>query len=245
MLKAHDITFHYPNQQNDKPVINHLNLDIEEGTFVSVLGHSGCGKSTLLRIISGLEKPNNGKIQCTDSAEFPKIAVVFQDYSLFPWMTAEKNIAFGIRQSQKATKKEALQKAAYYLEKVGMAQEKNKYPCQLSGGMRQRVAIARAFAMDAQLLLMDEPFGALDIKTRCQMQELLWQVWNGAEQKKTVIFVTHDVEEAMVLSERILFLKNGTISRDYIIKSNRQQERRQLMETEEYQKLRQKIELEF
>ena len=245
MLKVQNITFHYPNQQNDDPVIDNLNLDIEEGTFVSILGHSGCGKSTLLRIIAGLEKPDNGKVQCTDSSDLPNTAVVFQDYSLFPWMTAEKNIAFGIRQSLKVTKKEAMLMASDYLEKVGMSQEKEKYPCQLSGGMRQRVAIARAFAMDTQLLLMDEPFGALDIKTRYQMQDLLLNVWNGTDRKKTVIFVTHDVDEALLLSERVLFLKDGTISIDHKMNMDKEMRKTELMNTDEYQELRQKIEQEF
>ena len=108
MLKIQNITFHYPDQSSDDTVIDKLNLDIEEGTFVSILGHSGCGKSTLLRLIAGLEKPDTGTVQCTYTKKLPNTAVVFQDYSLFPWMTAEKNIAFGIRQSLKVTKKEAL-----------------------------------------------------------------------------------------------------------------------------------------
>lgn len=245
MLKIQNITFHYPDQSSDNTVIDKLNLDIEEGTFVSILGHSGCGKSTLLRLIAGLEKPDTGTVQCTYTKKLPNTAVVFQDYSLFPWMTAEKNIAFGIRQSLKVTKKEALFMAADYLEKVGMLQEKDKYPCQLSGGMRQRVAIARAFAMDTQLLLMDEPFGALDIKTRHQMQNLLMKVWNGTEHKKTVIFVTHDVDEALLLSERVLFLKNGTISIDYKMHMDKEVGKTEFTNTDEYQNLRKKLEQEF
>lgn len=245
MLQLQDVTFRYQKEENIPPVIDHLNLDIQDGTFVSVLGSSGSGKSTMLRIIAGLEKPDEGKIRWQESRKQPNVSVVFQDYSLFPWMTAEKNIAFGIRQYRKVTKKEAIEEADCYLKKVGMGEERHKYPCQLSGGMRQRVAIARAFAMDAQMLLMDEPFGALDMKTRYQMQELLLQVWDSAKEKKTILFITHDVEEALLVSERILFLKDGKIGGDYAPKKGSHLKRTELLDTDEYFKLRCEIEKKF
>ena len=151
--------------------------------FVSIIGSSGCGKSTLLSILEGINFPTSGEILIDGEpikGTGTDRGVVFQHYSLFPWMTARKNVAFGVKQVNKsASKAERLQIADEFLEKVGLENFKNKYPSQLSGGMQQRVAIARALAMDTDILLMDEPFGAIDAKNRTILQELLLELWEG------------------------------------------------------------------
>lgn len=216
MFQIKDMTFSYEDTEG-KDVIHHMDLSVETGSFVSIVGHSGCGKSTLLRLIAGLERPNAGSIAWEGQQKQKKTSVVFQDYSLFPWMTAEKNIVFSVRKMDHLRKKEATEKAKIFLEKVGMEACGDKYPCQLSGGMKQRVAIARAFACDTELLLMDEPFGALDVSTRKQMQELLRNVWQENKKKRTVLFVTHDIEEAMLISDRVIFMREGKIQEEYDI----------------------------
>lgn len=202
------------NHQRDK-VIDNLTLQIEEGEFVCLVGHSGCGKTTLLNLIAGLLSPTSGHIRIDGK----KIAgpgldrnVIFQHYSLFPWMTAKKNVAFGIRQAQKGIrKKEAEQKALEYLRQVELENVQDKYPFQLSGGMQQRVAIARAFAMNGPIMLLDEPFGALDPRIRTHLQQRLVALWQQEEQKKTIIFVTHDMDEAIMLADRIIFMRPGGV----------------------------------
>lgn len=226
MLKIENVSFRY--QREADLVLDELNLNVVEGSFVSVIGHSGCGKSTLIRLVAGLMQPSSGLIENTDTSEGMQTAVVFQDYSLFPWMTARQNIVFGILHSRETNRKEAQQEADHYLELIGMEQEANKYPCELSGGMRQRIAIARAFAMDTDLLLMDEPFGALDIMTRKNMQNLLLDIWKKNGKKKTILFVTHDIEEAVYLSQRVILLKNGKIAADYGMEEMKPQDRGQV-----------------
>ena len=139
--------------------------------------------------------------------------IVFQDYALFPWLTAEKNISFALNRAKRVPRAVAKRTAAEYLQKVGMAQAADYYPCQLSGGMKQRVAIARALAMDTDILLLDEPFGALDAKIRASLQELLLELWtNDGRKKKTVVFVTHDINEALILADRIVYMQPGKIA---------------------------------
>ncbi|MCL4515653.1 MAG: ABC transporter ATP-binding protein [Firmicutes bacterium] len=174
-----------------------------EGEFVTILGPSGCGKSTLLRIIAGLEEPSSGSIWIGDRPVNEPGAdrgMVFQSYTLFPWLSVLDNIGFGLR-LKGSSRPERDRIARHYLEKIGLAEFARAYPSELSGGMKQRVAIARALANDPEVLLMDEPFGALDAQTRMLMQELLLQVWE--ESHKTVLFVTHDVEEAIFMADRV------------------------------------------
>lgn len=192
-------------------VLRDITLTAEAGDFVCLLGPSGCGKSTLLRLLAGLAQPTSGTITL-DKNEItaPGLdrGVVFQDYSLFPWMTAGENIILALEQAFKNKKKAEYQEAALgYLEMVGLGDSYNKLPGQMSGGMRQRAAIARAFAINSPVLLMDEPFGALDAITRARLQDLLLQLWQQKEgERKTVFFVTHDVEEAILLANRIVVL---------------------------------------
>lgn len=213
MIELKNLTFAYEN--SGEKVLKDLNLKIEDGEFLCVIGHSGCGKSTLIHLLAGLEKVQEGEI-LRDGKNMNQPgtdrAVVFQHYSLFPWMTVKKNVVFPTVKTGRFTKEEAGARAELFLDKVGMAEHGGKYPFQLSGGMRQRTSIARALAMDSDVLLLDEPFGALDYQNRGELQRLLQKLW--LEDKKTVIFVTHDLDEAMLLATRIVFIKNGRADKD-------------------------------
>ena len=204
-----DLSFSYPG--TDKLVLKDINMDVAEGEFVSILGQSGCGKSTLLRLLAGLEKQTSGEI-LIDGKPFsgPSLSrgVVFQDYGLFPWMTAGENIMLALRQRfPERDKKELREVAVNMLQSVGLDKGVyNKLPKELSGGMKQRCAIARAFGIDPPILLMDEPVGALDAVTRARLQDMVLELWRKQEPKKTVFFVTHDVDEAILLSTKIFVL---------------------------------------
>ncbi len=217
-ISIRDLCFRYEDSRQSRPVLDRINLEICDGEFLCVIGASGCGKSTLLRILAGLEKPESGSLLLDGQAVTGPGAdrmIVFQDYALFPWMSARRNISFAVRRALRLSGKEAEQIADRFLEKVGMADAGQLYPYQLSGGMRQRVAIARALAMDTDILLMDEPFGALDAKVRAQLQELLLELWhNPGGRQKTVVFVTHDINEAVLLADRVVFMKPGTIEHE-------------------------------
>jgi len=187
-------------------VLDHVTFDVNDKEFVCILGSSGCGKTTLLRMIAGLDTAESGSI-VLDGEEMkgtnPKVGMVFQEYSLFPWRTVIDNIAFGL-EMQGIAKEERYRIAERYLRLVKLMQFRDSYPSELSGGMRQRVAVARALALDPVLLLMDEPFGALDAQTRNMLQQELLEIWE--ETKKTIIFITHSVDEAVFLSDRIIVL---------------------------------------
>jgi NitT/TauT family transport system ATP-binding protein/sulfonate transport system ATP-binding protein len=186
-----------------------INLTISKGEFVCLIGASGCGKSTLLRIIAGFETASAGTVEMYGApitGPGPERGMVFQDFALFPWLTVKQNIGFGPR--QRGLPKEKLDEiAARYTDMVGLTKFADYYPGQLSGGMKQRVAIARVLANDADILLMDEPFGALDALTREQMQQELLEIWQRT--RVTVIFVTHSVEEAVVLADRVVVMTAG------------------------------------
>lgn len=186
--------------------LNHVSVDIKDHEFVSLLGPSGCGKSTLLKIISGLIEPDSGEISI-DGANVRKPGrdrgMVFQEYALFPWMTVEKNISIGM-ELKKHKKEEVAKKVAWAIELVGLKGFEKNYPHELSGGMKQRVAIARVLVMDSKILLMDEPFGALDAFTRMNLQDDLIGLWQ--KHKFTTVFVTHDVDEAVYLSDKIVVM---------------------------------------
>lgn len=182
-------------------------LDVHQGDFVTLLGPSGCGKTTLLRVIAGLEKPTRGSVDFSGpGSDDPWGLLVRQENSLFPWMTALENAAFGLEMLG-VPRSERESAAKELLEKHGLAGRETAYPFELSTGMKQRVAVIRAFLSDPPLLLMDEPFGAVDSQTRLKLQKALLQLWTGA--CKSVIFVTHDVDEALLLSDRVVILSGN------------------------------------
>jgi len=217
MIQIKNLTFAYPDGEN---VLEDVSLTVEEGEILCVIGHSGSGKSTLLRLIAGLELPQQGSITVNgQKVEGPSYdrTVVFQQYSLFPWLNVKKNVEFALKKTKRFDKKEIEAKAEYFLKKVGLEADMYKYPFQLSGGMRQRTAIARALAMDAPCMLLDEPFGALDTKIRKELQGLLLELWKQSDKKQTVIFVTHDLEEALSVGSRVVFIKDKRIAKEKYI----------------------------
>jgi len=191
-------------------VLSDISLSVAEGEFVALLGPSGSGKTTLLRLIAGLETPQSGSIFWKGAAiSGPSIerGVEFQDYSLFPWMTLSENVELAVSKAQPTTARKWRRKLAdEYLELVGLSDAAQKHPYELSGGMRQRGAIARTLALGSPMLLMDEPFGALDPVNRVKLQDLLIEVWRDAHPRKTVVFVTHDIDEALYLADRVIVL---------------------------------------
>ncbi len=230
--------------------IKGINLDIAKGEFISLIGHSGCGKSTLLNLIAGLTLPSSGVMVC-DGREIhapgPDRAVVFQNHSLLPWMTCYGNVYLGVERVFGASETKAQLKASTLaaLELVGLPHAAHKYPHEISGGMKQRVGIARALAMQPKVLLMDEPFGALDALTRARLQDELQGI--VAAGGATVVMVTHDVDEAVLLSDRIVMLTNGpaaTIGELLTVDLPRPRERLALSEDPHYAHLRAQV-LEF
>ena len=196
-----------------------IDLDITRGEFVCLLGPSGCGKSTLLNAVAGFSLPSSGAITVEGSTitePGPDRGMVFQEYALFPWMTVEQNIAFGL-QIKKVAKTTIQAKVDELLVLLNLQDFRRRYPKDLSGGMRQRVAIARVLAIDSPIMLMDEPFGALDALTRRNLQDELLRLW--MELKKTILFVTHSIEEALYLADRtvVMTYRPGTIKRDLAI----------------------------
>ena len=180
-----------------------VDFHVADNDFVTILGPSGCGKSTMLRIVAGLDQPTSGRVLLDGRpVEGPGAdrGMVFQSYTLFPWLTIEQNIRFGLRE-RGMPEPQQKERAAYFIAKVGLRGFEQHHPRQLSGGMQQRTAIARALANDPKILLMDEPFGALDNQTRVLMQELLLGIWEA--ERKTVMFVTHDIDEAIFMASRV------------------------------------------
>ena len=205
-LKIDNVVKEYVGNKGKTIALNGVSLDIKENEFICVVGPSGCGKSTLLNIIAGLLEPTSGavyldgkKIEGTGVER----GVVFQGYALFPWRTVLKNVMFGL-EMKRMPKDQAEQIARKYIKSVGLEGFEHAYPKELSGGMRQRVAIARAYAANPEVLLLDEPFGALDAQTRVQLQSELLNTWE--HEKKTCFFITHDVDEAIILAQRVIIM---------------------------------------
>ncbi|GGB46886.1 nitrate/sulfonate/bicarbonate ABC transporter ATP-binding protein [Lentibacillus populi] len=222
-LKIDALSKQFENKPNPPLlVLDNINLTIKAGEFVSLLGPSGCGKSTLLSMVAGLQKPSSGSVYLGEEEirkPGPDRGVVFQESALFPWMNVRENVMFPIR--KKMTKKEQLSVADKYLQMVQLSKFPEHYPHELSGGMQQRVSIARVLAMNPELLLMDEPFGALDEQTRSILQDEIEKIW--LDTKKTVIFVTHSIREAIKLSDRIIIMgaRPGTIISDFNVNLGR------------------------
>ncbi|KXY31626.1 ABC transporter ATP-binding protein [Bacillus cereus] len=205
ILQFHNVSFHY----DEKPIINELNASIKDKEFVSIIGPSGCGKSTLFRLITGLEEASTGQIELTETKKSHSVGYMPQKDMLLPWRTIIENAALPL-ECQGVQKKEAQVKAKELLHKFGLQGYEKKYPKDLSGGMRQRVSFIRTLLTGGEILLLDEPFSALDALTKASLQEWLFEQWK--EWEKTILFITHDVEEALFLSNRILVVENQPIA---------------------------------
>ena len=205
-LGVNGLTKVFKTPQGDVTALQDVSFEVHRREFMCVIGASGCGKSTLVRILAGLESASDGEVLVSGQAvngPGPDRGMVFQGYTLFPWLTVKQNVMFGLKMtgsSEATAESEAMQ----WIELVGLASSAEVYPHQLSGGMKQRVAIARALANQPRILLMDEPFGALDAQTRAQMQSYLLQIWRQVD--ITILFITHDLDEAIYLSDRVLVL---------------------------------------
>lgn len=216
VISLKEINLTYKSSNNVVDALKDINLDINEGEFLCILGPSGCGKSTLLKIIAGFIKPTNGSATMDGSeikgADWHR-GVVFQQPALYPWLNVQDNVKFGPKM-RKISNKESNEKVDFFLQKIGLADFKKHKPYELSGGMKQRIAIARVLVNNPRVLLMDEPFGALDALTREQMQNLLRNIW--WETKKTIVFITHDVDEALLLGTKVLVMSSqpGKIVRE-------------------------------
>ncbi len=236
----------YPTPRGPAVIVQDFNLSIRKGEFITLIGHSGCGKSTVLSMIAGLTDATHGGIILAGKevvAAGPDRGVVFQAPCLLPWYTAFENVMLGINQVYyTASKTERRQIAEYYLSVVGLADAMHKKPAELSQGMRQRCGIARAFALAPKMLLLDEPFGMLDSLTRCELQEVLLDLWQ--RDQKTALMVTHDVDEAIFLSDRVVMMTNGpaaTVGEIISVKFPRPRDRRQLLEDPRYYEVREHL----
>ena len=210
MIKISGVSKTFPARGKDAPVLalKDVNLQIEDGEFLTILGPSGCGKTTLLRMIGGLVEWNDGEIDVNGMpvrGPGPDRAMVFQAFALMPWATVRDNVAFGL-ELRKVPRDERRARADELLDLVGLKGFEHRLPGQLSGGMQQRVGLARALAVDPEILLMDEPFGALDEQTRRLLQEELLLIWEKSQPRKTVIFITHSMEEAVLLGDRVALM---------------------------------------
>ncbi len=207
-IEVKNINKSFISKKNDQlSVLKDINLSIDDGELVCLLGPSGCGKTTLLRLIAGLDQPTSGEIIANGEKVVEPSgdrAVIFQQYSLFPWLTVLQNVTFGLEMTKKGSKEENIETAERYLTRVGLIDFKDSYPHELSGGMKQRVAIIRSLLNHSPILLMDEPFSALDMQNRHKLQEQLIGVWKRFE--NTIVFVTHDVDEAVYLADKIVIM---------------------------------------
>jgi len=201
----HRLTKRFESRSGLVQALAEISFRVKPGEFVSIVGPSGCGKSTLLKILAGLVPPSSGyiKFDQLDGKRWPRTALVFQEYALFPWLTVLDNVALGL-EMRGVARPERQHQAHTFLEQIGLAAFSRHYPYELSGGMRQRVAIARAMLTSPQLLLMDEPFSALDAQSKLILQEELLRIWKDHQQ--TVIYITHDIEEAVLLGDRVLVM---------------------------------------
>lgn len=214
-LEIKDLEISFPTPKGKYTAVRDINLSIEKGEIISIIGHSGCGKSTILNAIAGMLTPSAGSVVLNNQnikGPGPDRGIVFQNYSLLPWLTVYQNIFQVVDSVMKGTASEKHEIVAKNLKMVNLFEHKDKLPGQLSGGMKQRVAIARAFAINPGVLLMDEPFGALDALTKGSMQLEVLKLWNLDNREKTIVMITHDIEEALFLSDRIIVLNNGPSS---------------------------------
>jgi nitrate/nitrite transport system ATP-binding protein len=212
-LKIENMEIAFSSVKGKFVAVKDINMEVEKGQIISIIGHSGCGKSTIMNAIGGMVFPSKGNVILNGKeikGPGPDRGIVFQNYSLLPWLTVYQNIFqavdAAVKNKSKAEKHELSEK---YLKMVNLWEHREKHPKQISGGMKQRVAIARAFAIDPEVLLLDEPFGALDALTKASLHIELLKLWNLTHRSKTIIMVTHDIEEAVFLSDRIVVMNNG------------------------------------
>lgn len=206
MIEVKGVSKHFETSRGTVIGLDKVDLNIDEGEFVTLVGPSGCGKSTMLNLLGGLLQPTDGEVVVGGkvvTGPGPDRGVIFQQYALFPWLTAQQNVEFGLN-IKRIPRAERAKTALHYLEMVGLADFAKAYPKELSGGMKQRCAIARAYAVNPAILLMDEPFGALDALTRVQMQDDLLHTWE--QERRTAVFITHDVDEAVYLANRVVVM---------------------------------------
>ncbi|HEY9749168.1 MAG TPA: nitrate ABC transporter ATP-binding protein [Allocoleopsis sp.] len=242
-LSIKDVSKVYPTANGPYPVLQGVNLTVQQGEFICVIGHSGCGKSTLLNMVSGFATPTRGEVRLRSqpiTQPGPDRMVVFQNYALLPWKTALENVYIAIDAVHKQkSQAEKLAIARDHLALVGLTEAADKKPTQLSGGMKQRVAIARALAVRPEVLILDEPFGALDAITKEELQEELLKIWN--DHRCTVLMITHDIDEALFLADRLVMMTNGpaaNIGEIMTIPFPRPRDRARIMEDPHYYKLR-------
>ncbi len=244
-IKFEDVSLIYDDGVKSYKAISDMSFSVDEGEFVSIIGASGCGKSSTLSVLAGLRNPTAGRLMI-DGVESRGTSknrgVVFQHYSLFPWMTAEGNVSFGIHQAMPELPiEEARETAVSYLARVGLTGFEEKYPHELSGGMQQRTAIARTIAMQPEILLLDEPFGAIDARNRVVLQDLLLEVLGQESAPKTIVLVTHDIDEAILLSDRILFMDGKSVAAEFVVPFERPRVREAIYASNEYMRLRQSL----
>lgn len=243
LLVIEDVSKVYPTPTGSYTVLTGVNLTVHAGDFVCLIGHSGCGKSTLLNMVAGFSQPTHGEVRLKKqlvTEPGPDRMMVFQNYALLPWLSAFENVYLGV-DSVYPNKTQAQKRAIVreYLEMVGLTDSVDKRPSQLSGGMKQRVAIARALSIRPEILILDEPFGALDAITKEELQEELLKIWR--ESKVTVLMITHDIDEALFLADRIVMMTNGPaahIGEIMDIPFSRPRNRAQIMENPQYYELR-------
>jgi nitrate/nitrite transport system ATP-binding protein len=247
-IEIKNVTVSFDSLKGEYTAVKDIDLDIKKGEIVSLIGHSGCGKSTLMNTISGLIKPSKGEVLVNGkkvNGPGPDRGVVFQNYSLLPWMSVYKNIYEAVdsvlKDKSRAEKKEIVENN---LRMVNLTEHKDKLPGQLSGGMKQRVAIARAFAVNPSVLLLDEPFGALDALTKGSMHIELLKLWNLDNRSKTIVMVTHDIEEAIFLSDRIVVMSNGpaaTIREIENVPLSRPRNKKDIVNMPDYKVIRERL----
>ena len=242
-LNFENVSKAFPTPKGPYVVLEDVNLNIQEGEFICVIGHSGCGKSTLLNMVSGFSRPTTGEVRLRShpiTKPGPDRMVVFQNYALLPWLTAFENIYLAVdavHPDKAQSEKEEIVK--YNLNLVGLSEAANKKPQQLSGGMKQRISIARALSIRPEVLILDEPFGALDAITKEELQEELLKIWN--DMRMTVLMITHDIDEALFLADRLVMMTNGpraNIGEILNIPFPRPRDRTRIMEDPEYYNLR-------
>ena len=246
-LDIKDLEISFPTPKGRYVAVTDINLSIKKGEIISIIGHSGCGKSTILNAIAGMLIPTGGSVELggkTIKGPGPDRGIVFQNYSLLPWISVHQNIFQAVDSVLTCSKAEKHEIVDRNLRMVNLYEHKDKLPGQLSGGMKQRVAIARAFAINPGVLLLDEPFGALDALTKGSMQIELLKMWNLNNRDKTIIMITHDIEEAMFLSDRVVVLNNGpasTIREIVDIDLKRPRNKIEIVKTEKYITLRDRL----